>query len=375
MKYLFLIVIYLFSFCQCLYGQMESSVTLSAKTEEDSPITYIIDLDFRIGNNGELEIYMVDVNRTGVSLLKKKQNRLIYNGQLGRDGKGPGEFMELINVQLLADTTLCTYDRTLARITKFDLNEQKVISTINIQPEGKQNYWPMEFPFSNKDIHFGMMEQYFKESDDVDEQRYFILQSYNQKGKMIQDSVLVKKLDDALVIKTPGGMSVNPRPAIGNNSILRFHNNRLYYGWTGNDYVEVYDYEGQKLDSINLPLTKAKEVKNEDFEAFLALESKIHEMNESRLETSLEKFIPDYWPRFDNFLIDEKNHLWVSTSVHMKDQRRQWYILDANDHKVIGTFELPSNFTAYRAKKGFIVGQIFDDDFTAAIHVYKVEKL
>lgn len=93
------------------------------------------------------------------------------------------------------------------------------------------------------------------------------------------------------------------------------------------------------------------------------------------LRNSLLKKLPNnYWPWIQDFLVDEKERLWVSLPAHLKNKNREWRIFD-NNGGLLHEVQLPKNFTVHQVKSNYVVGELFDfDSFRSIIQVYKVKQ-
>lgn len=345
-----------------------------AESTKNTPISHVLDvkLDFNKFEQEEVNLYVADELSPYVIVLEQEKNQLKVKGQIGKSGRGPGEFHKVSNLELMGEDELFAYDNRLRRASIFNIESQEVVNMFNLNINSEFN--PTELYAISGNKYFAREERFFRESDKSDKRRFALLNKYNNSGKLIQDSVLVEYDDDALVYRTSGGMSVSTMPAIGNKSIFRFYNDKIYHAWTGKNRINVFDHSGQKLTSIEPVGVKQKRVTESDFESFLKLESKLEGTRKSKLKPTIKEYIPEYLPYFDDFLIDDTGQIWIAGSVHMEEEKRPWFILNRTDNKLAGKVHLPANFTIQQIKAGYIAGGYLDDNFNASVQLYKVVK-
>jgi len=350
----------------------EFDIVKVAESTKNTPISQVLDLDFsfRKTDYNQVKMYVADALSPYVIVMVQDKNQLTMKGQIGKNGRGPGEFLKVSNLQLMGEEELLAYDNRLKRASVFNIESHEVGKMISLNVNRGNN--PTELFATSGNAFFSREERFFRETDKSGQKRFVVLKKYDNDGELKQDSVLVKFDDDALVYRTSGGMSVNTMPAIGRKSIFRFYDNKIYHAWTGENRIDVYDYSGQKLNSIEPVGINRKEITDDDFEDFVKLESKLEGTRKSKLKPTIKKYIPDQWPYFDDFLIDDKGQIWIAESVHMGEKMRSWFIIKASDNKLVGKVQLPANFTPHQIKSGYIAGQHMDDNFNASIQLYKV---
>ena len=127
-----------------IHGQ-ESNIELISESDK-SLLSQVIDLDiFKINN--QVQIYVADVFISSILISELQGKKLKFDNRLGRDGLGPGEFIEITNLEILSNGILSAYDRNLGRITFFDIRDQKVEETIKLNTK-KNIHFPMEVSYN-----------------------------------------------------------------------------------------------------------------------------------------------------------------------------------------------------------------------------------
>ncbi|MEX2362208.1 MAG: 6-bladed beta-propeller [Balneolaceae bacterium] len=348
------------------------SLELIAETKDKSLLSQVVSADLITKPEDRLRIYIADVFTPAVLILEKQENDLVVINQLGRDGKGPGEFVEINALQIMPDNNLMTYDRNLGRVTVFNLEMEKMEYTFSLRSAS----FPMNFYAAGvqQPIFYARAEPYFSDSDATDMKRTIQMQKYDAEGNLLNDSVLVKPSNDAFIFQDRGSMAVNPEPVWGNKSIFRFYREYIYYAWGDNSSVEVYSANGEKLPSISLnlprlPITNDDRKRALDFEAFM-----MDKRKRTIKDEFLKKMPDDYWPWLQDFFVDDKERFWIGMPHHLKENTRNWRIHDMKGN-FIDEVTLPANFTVHQIKKNYIVGELFNfKRFRSSVQLYKIHE-
>jgi hypothetical protein len=350
------------------------SAELLAETKSRWLLTQIVDLDIEVTDEGVIRLYIADFYSSPILHLKKKGKRLILENRLGREGFGPGEFIEPTNVQVLQNGLLMVYDKNQTRITLIDPKEVAKPRTILLDPP-RGGHFPMETVFGTKNdsIFFTRGGLYYSDTYNPKNKREIILRAYRMDGQVKIDSVLVVPEDEPFVFIKNGSMSVNPQPWWGKKSIIRVKDGLIYYMWTGKSEVVIYNFEGQLQKKIVLEIPKL-EMTEEDRKESLDFESSLSDIRKSTLKTAYYRAMPkDYWPFAHNFLVDDKGQLWMGLAAHMNEKTRVWQIYNSTGGKV-GEIILPINFTIHQVKKNLIAGELFNfKNFNSIAQLYSIK--
>lgn len=351
------------------------SLELIAETKDKSLLSQVVDLDMTTDSQGNIRLYIADVFTPSVLIMEKNGDNFKDIDRLGSEGQGPGEFIELSSVQYMPDGNLMVYDRSLARVTFFNSGTQQVEHVNNINAK-QTAHFPMEFYAAGTDepVFYSRAEKFFSDKDNPFEQRNTSLQRYNAEGKLITDSVLVKPSDDAFIFRSGGNMSVNPQPVWGNKSIFRFRDDYIYYTWTGYPEIEVYNREGLHIQTIPLQLTRLR-ITDDDRQRALDLEATMMGQRKRVIRKLYFEVMPiDFWPWAHDFLVDDKERLWLALPNHLKDKNRVWRAHSAEGN-FIGQVHLPADFTVHQIKENYIVGELFDfNDFSSTVQLYQLRE-
>lgn len=372
-KYLFLLICFFLGWSLLVVGQDKSILTadLIAESVKDAPISHIISLETQINKNGDLNLYLADVRSSSVIIMGKQGEELKISGKIGQNGRGPGEFLSVDNLQIYSGHNLLVYDRKIGRVSVFDLKTETLSRVFNISVEGGK-YFPIKFNvLNNKKLkYYAPSKRFFQASDDFGEQRHVLLQQFNTEGFLLKDSLLIKPASDAFVVQKGGTMAVNPQPVFGNKSIFRFNDGMIYYGFTGNTTIEIYNTAAKLLRKVKLGLNSL-EVTDNDIELALEKEALMLQEKKQVIRKNFLNQVPEYWPYYQNYVIDGKSRLWVGLSNHLDEDQRIWQVFSPKG-KLVMEIKLPARFNVFQVKKDYIIGELFDRKFRSFIQIYKI---
>lgn len=358
-------------------GQETSIVTeLVAETKNRWLLTQIVDLDFEVINGDDIRLYVADFYSSPIFVLEKKGKRLKLKNRLGREGFGPGEFIEPTNVQIMQKGLLMVYDKNQTRITLISPHETTKPHTILLDPP-KGGHYPMEVILGvnskSDSVFFSRGSLFFSDNYNSNHIREVIYRAYSKGGKLQTDSVIVLPEDEPFVFIKNGSMSVNPEPWWGKKSIVRVKDGLIYTMWTGASELVIYDFDGQFKKKIALEIPKLG-ITEDDRRHSLDLEASLSDIKKSVLKPSYYKAMPrDYWPVAHDFQVDDKGYIWVALAANMIDKSRVWQVYNS-EGGVVGRIKLPVNLTIHQIKENFIAGELFNfDNFNSKAQLYAVK--
>lgn len=369
-KHLFLIL-FVCSSTSLKSQSIDDKLVLVAETKGNSVLTQVVDLDFSIGSQGQIILYVSDVFSPHVIVASKDGNVLQFSENLGREGKGPGEFLEVTNLQVLSENRLLVYDGVLSRITILNTISGKVVETINLNRRRSIHNPFQLYKFDGQDsLIYAISKQFFSDTFDPNDKRSKLIQAFGNNGNLNIDSILVKPADEAFVFMKNGGMSVNPNPDWGHKSIVKFQNGHIYYIHTQSPIIEQFDKNGNFNFSINIDPPKLP-ITDDDKKRILAREAMFMDLRESVIQQDLYDRLPKSWPLIHDFHIDKNGKFWIALPSHMENEKRVWWILNP-EAEVIDKINLPQNFIVHQVKSDYIVGELFNyDNFDSRIQIYK----
>ncbi len=175
------------------------------------------------------------------------------NGTIGREGKGPGEFEQLGNVQVGRNDSVFAFDFGLRRITVFAPNhDHRVAYIAPVYVQGEQ---PIEIIVPYRKNGFLVRTTIpFLPSLGPKEGENFI----RWVGSSSEKPVLSLPPAEFIVDRKGGAMIVTEMP-FGREAMVRIgYDDRLYYGYTDSLAISIYSVGGRLLGHFSLPFQNRK---------------------------------------------------------------------------------------------------------------------
>jgi len=268
--------------------------------------------------------------------------------QMGRKGKGPGEFQYIEGI-CVRGHKLYVMDGGLLRISVFDTRRGKLSKTINLKKLSsptKHGAMPggINVTYGNQpEFILDYTIPYSPGTSDIKRTQKFVLM--NASGKVLKNPVIKVPADQRYVNDTGSSIMVGPLP-FGRKAVVRLSpDNHFYYGWTDSLAIQVYAMDGTLKGTIRHPVKKQK-VTHTDIDTVLNRFGKNY-----RKQLRNAHFAKTF-PAFENLLIDSGGRLWVKT--HTTDMSVvQWLILNKKGKKE-GSVYLPADLSVKKIRHGYL---------------------
>lgn len=282
--------------------------------------------------------------------------------QLGRNGKGPEEFVAIKSIQI-RNNNLYAYDSWQGEVSIFPLNTLSGGNTILLAGNRRKYTSLNEANPMVNNLYVRNNNTYLAEfiSDAISKkpQKW---QNYESKGLFFllnkTGYISSRKLFDFTYATRTAFVEPTYHVIEGLNLFYFFghaltvlsSNNTIY--WAGPEYflIKIYSSNGTYLRAIyyphpKIPLTEKSATKGGVPNYF------VNTMKFMKL--------PKDWPVLTRMKIDDKDRLWVATTVqNMKVY--QWWVLNSNDGKLIARFKWPRDKPIKVVRAGYIYTQETD---------------
>ncbi len=271
--------------------------------------------DIVVGKNGK--IYVGDQGLHRIEIFSKSGDLI---DTLGRKGKGPGEFEWIADLQV-KDDTLFVYDSNMFRLSLYSIkNNFQLINVVMLNNTTPQRLWvssDMGFigeyiPYyssknlhNNHDITVKMISRY--ENSSVKEKPLFSLAS---RQMLVHQS-------------SPTTFSIVAIP-FGSRPIIRRTGWKIYYGETNQPAIKICFLRKDSSATIPLHITSMP-IPQKTMDSVL---STSYSRAQAVLMRSSSFKLPEDYPLYNNFVIDEHHHIWISTN-ELRDNDRKWIIVDS----------------------------------------------
>ncbi len=281
-----------------------------------------------------------------------------YVTHIGREGRGPGEFLRMFTVRIGWDH-LYVFDDKLKRITAFSLDSLALTYTVNLEQKNWEdikelrNSAPTGYFFVGKNGDLLMQfapvlsddpRDWTKSETRRDNQcRYYLM---DNKGRIISGEILEQR-EQRWTIDTFRGMRVAFKlPVYGKPLLVMSGNGDIFSAWSEDFLIKKYNPNGQYLHSFYYPFKKSILVRNNLIKRY------DFGFDSPQLHTIHNLDLPTTWPALNSMKIDDQNRLWISTIV--PDQKvYQWWVLNQKG-KLLARFTWPRDKPIEVIKNGYL---------------------
>lgn len=224
--------------------------------------------------------------------------------RFGRDGAGPGEFKNLIGIQILPGDSVFTFDTGLSRITVFAPGTDSVAYTLNLLTAAHKLPPSRLVAVPDKRIFLAIHQRVASARGATQGQQ--VVRILNWDGTVRRDSVLSFPASGSVLIARGNGVVTAGYNPFGAPHVVKFTaNGHIYYGPGDSLSIEVYDLEGQRDRAFSSPYTPPR-VTGEDIEHAVKEQSA-----DELLSRALRAEAPERWPAYHNFVVDDAGQIWV----------------------------------------------------------------
>lgn len=266
-----------------------------------------------------------------------------YIGQMGREGRGPGEYQTPVHLQVVGDKAF-VYDNLLSRITAFSLTDLSVIRSVPVSAGTYLNSretggLSTQRLFVHNDeeftVGFGSLSSASKENYT----RYF---RADPEGAFNPDQLF--KLKDKNVFSVDeGSISLQALLPFDHDSFIYYRKNNFYTVWSEEFLIKIYDGSGKLVRGIYYPVEKVPFMRNDYVENHMS----------SHLKRAAQYMdFPEYWPVLDDLLVDDQGRIWVALITDERDIV-EWWVLEYSG-ELLAKFEWPRYKKIQDIKNGFL---------------------
>lgn len=283
----------------------------------------------------------------------------IYNGSIGREGDGPGEFRGIAAVKVYGHQ-IYVMDSRSYRITVFDISSKEIVESFNIPFTAELVSGTVAIPGNfhltpdrNHILIVFDIAYMASESEDTGDPVLF--------GKLFNINTLT--FEDGRVYEVPPRESVIHRDGSGRmviftpeykrNSHILFSDNLILSAWNEHLLFKFHDYNGNYKKALYYPVSKMSIDKNEILRSYDGR----GELSERLIRNDN---MPDFYPAFKHAITDDENRLWVALYTEKLDYVN-WKALTPTG-ELFSSFIWPTIRSIVKIKDGFIYTLETDDE-------------
>lgn len=315
----------------------------------------VIILNANTNTNHEHSIYVYDENGT-------------FHTQLGRHGRGPGEYGFVIDLQFKAGKVFVR-DMTNKRINiynteGYDFDRSMLIEQLVIRDHEEVKGMNLGLTFARNDGNYFV--NFSQQGSDT-----YIYLLMDRNGKALDFDPL--EFPSYLSIRVPDRPMA---PSLGLGLImgqtLTTINNKdvLYTIWTRDFLIKKYDSNGIYQSSIYYP------IQGVPFDLDEYVQTAPFGYNARDIEKGLESIdieLPETNPILDNLMVDEENRIWAAVPMDPLRENYEWWIL-APSGELLAKLQRPRNKTIFDIKNGYLYAKEIDDSTDVEFVVkYRIE--
>lgn len=334
------------------------SLTQAASSGPDLTLTRVEGLD--VDSRGR--IFVADPMQGGVTVLSPDGQRL---RTIGRPGEGPGEFKYIRTVQVLPGDSLLVYDMELYRISVFAPDSGKIAYDRNLASasSGSPPNWVEKLP-GQQALFATHRKPYVAGASEADDQnRTQAVRLLEWDGRTRRDSVLVVPVLQPLIVRNGRAVGVASDPFARPALVRLGPDGKIYYGWGDSVAIAIHSLDGQQVGGFSLPFV-GPGVTDRDVDAAT-------EDMDNVFERALRKSVPERWPAFRSFVVDDEGRIWLGL-LASNGQPTRWTAFDETGTPICAA-TLPPNVDVrlIRGRKAYAVAT--DESDVPQIRVYSVE--
>lgn len=301
-------------------------------------------------------VYMYNQPKLAIDVYDSLGNFLI---QLGRKGRGPGEFHQVHWMQIFGDN-LYAYDGQIKQFQVFSLESLSYETTVHAIPTNL-NIIPNISNMTHEPIYVMSDSVFLYRFENLGQIREAIIQRgfkaitsdinyylMNQNRHLLPDTILNQK-GVKRVYTDVNGISVSLILPFTRRSLIAVSQNaRIYAAWNQDFLIKEYNMKGKYLRSFYYPYKRASLTQSQ-IDSITHGEDIIKRANQKTIDNTK---IPATWPALHSMMADDQNRLWISTIV--KNQNiYQWWVLN-DQGKLLARFRWPRDQPIAAIKNGYL---------------------
>jgi len=294
-------------------------------------------------NNGR--VFVADVQETKLHLYNPDGS---YSRQIRREGDGPGEYRN-IGTMRVDDRYLHLIDRNLNRITRYDLETFEVAgeTSISIEQQGEGGFYryPQDFYLKDGNEYVIVVGSSFSRGNADNSKRTIDGKMMSWSGDSLSsENIFSFPASEALVHVDGGSMMMMVVP-YKRSSVMDFQNNQLIHGWSEHFLFSIYDQNGEYQRSIYYPYQNMPLERDEILSIY-------EDRDEQWFSMVRNDDMPDVWPSWKTFSVDDEGRIWVDRFVDDHEQTVLYLLSESGE--LLGTSPWNSDKAIQEIKDGYL---------------------
>lgn len=287
-----------------------------------------------------------------------------YRRQIGRFGKGPGEY-QFVSPNFQINTgRVYLHDETTARLSIFTTDDYTFENTTNLQDwnvrdlEAVRNMELSGFRARSDGNLLAIFRALPTGSGKTENTKFMLVDT---KGNAVNPEPLIELPSPFYIASDNRGNNMLPisaripLPFLGSSRFALSNDNAIYTARTDDFLIKKYDSEGTYQSAFYYPVTGPPF----DMESFIDRES--GPLSQFALKNALEEAdieIPESFSVIHNLMVDDENRIWVSVMVEYH-KTYEWWMLGAAG-ELLAKIVLSENETICDIQNGYLYTKYFD---------------
>lgn len=350
----------------------------------DSEPQYSIELieEARFGKNGEpylLKVSSFVVDAQERVIIKShnssfEQQLFIFDSdgsfltELGRQGKGPGEYGVILGI-FSKNNTIYVLDYTSQRLNEYSALDYTFQRSILFDTWKKS---PKNFEY-----------RYVEPRNDGN---YHI--AYSNYGSQLGTQEIIQMVRDSLgndlnygPLRFPVGYRVgagNSKPLtpsipinfLGSTNVALSQEDELYTNWSQEFLIKKYDSKGRYQSAFYYPLLGVPFELN-DYVNSSIFSPSVRDIKRALSDDGIE--IPERLPLINTLIIDDENRIWVGLPTSSRRDLYEWWVLKESG-ELLGKLLLSRTQSIFEIKNGYLYSKEKNDvTGTEFVTKYRIE--
>jgi hypothetical protein len=308
-------------------------------------------------------VFITDFNQYSIHVFEPDGR---YVTRLGEEGSGPGEFLFGPTLKFISNH-LYAYDQRQLKVNVFSPVSLTLSHTLNLNPknmnrlEGLSGFSSFPWILFRSDGTFLTCFNQPLYSDpeqpgyNLEVERYMKCYFMDVEGRIKDDKILEVRDTRFLAGSVKkGDFSIGVFRHFAARPLLTLsEDDQIYSAWSEDFLIKVYDREGNYLRAWYYPYQKVKLTKENALQ-------KAQSVYGRDIITRNLGALPETWPALNDLLVDDENHLWVSTIVEDFDVY-EWWVLEETG-ELITKFEWPRDEPIEVVKNGYMYTRQTDEE-------------
>jgi len=282
-----------------------------------------------------------------------------YQTNLGRQGNGPGEFNEILDIKIRSNK-LYVFDYLQFRTTVFSLDSLKLVEVqnayLNRFPDIDEltGWHANQFKLIDGETFLVAFMEEFRNANvgtpryNLDKERSVRYYLVNREGNVLSE-MLFELMDHKVITADVGGRhlyNLMPVPFLNEPLISVSDEGNIFAANSETSLIKMYDSTGDYVRAFYIPLDKKSLIRDE----LIKMYAEEHIQSRNLL---LHAELPKTWPALGDVITDDENRLWISTIQNCENSMYEWWVLQ-DTGELITTFKWPENRSIEKIKNGYV---------------------